>query len=152
MYSQAKFTLKPSSQKPSNTERMLDGEEIFVTENGKYYFDGTKLNAYQSNNGTFFNFTQEYFYYIGHRGNNSEFDFRASGAYIFRPESQDPIRLNSPKMVKIQEGEFYIQLEMEFEDFVSQIIRIPMKKSLANLEVEWIIGPIPIGHVSHPLS
>ena len=27
---------------------------------------------------------------FGHRGDNSDFDSRASGAYIFRPESQFP--------------------------------------------------------------
>ena len=35
----------------------------------------------------------ELLFYKGHRGNNSEFDFRASGAYIFRPQTGGPVLL-----------------------------------------------------------
>ena len=143
--SQAKFYVKPSSRNHRN-QRVLKNAEIFDTPKGKYYFDGQKLSAFQNLDGTFYNFTQEYFYYIGHRGNNTEFDFRASGAYIFRPESHEPVALKSPAEVKVEEGEFYIQLEMEFESFASQLLRIPKDLDvIADLEVEWMIGPIPIG-------
>ena len=145
--SQAKFYVKPSSSSVTeNHSKFLKRAEIFETQRGKYYFDGEKLSAFQSLDGTFYNFTQEYFYYIGHRGNNTEFDFRASGAYIFRPESSEPIKLRNPTEVKVEEGEFYIQLEMEFESFASQLLRIPKKldDTLADIEVEWMIGPIPI--------
>ena len=43
-------------------------------------------NIYTVRQGVVFNFSQEFLYYVGHRGNNTEFDFRASGAYIFRPQ------------------------------------------------------------------
>ena len=144
--SQFKFYVKPSNSVHENHSKILKEAQIFETQRGNYYFDGQKLSAFQSLDGTFYNFTQEYFYYIGHRGNNTEFDFRASGAYIFRPESSDPIKLKNPTEVRVEEGEFYIQLEMEFESFASQVLRIPKKldDTLADIEVEWMIGPIPI--------
>ena len=34
---------------------------------------------------------------------------------------------------------------MEFETYVSQVLRIPKTlKALPDLEVEWVVGPIPI--------
>ena len=42
-------------------------------------------------------------YYKGHRGNNSEFEFRASGAYIFRPDG-DEISFGDPVNTQVVEG------------------------------------------------
>lgn len=42
-----------------------------------------------------FNLTvnQSFYWYRGMNGNNSEFQFRASGAYIFRPNGTEPLPL-----------------------------------------------------------
>ena len=121
----------------------LDTDRVFVTEKGSYFFssESNSLRSFTDLKGNTFNFSQDYFYYIAHRGNNSEFEFRASGAYIFRPENQDPIQLNKADSVQIQEGPHYIQLEMEFETFASQLLRIPKSQNAkADLEIEWLIG------------
>ena len=67
-------------------------DEDFVTERGIYHFSAEvqQLTSFINNEGVEFRFTQGYLYYVGHRGDNSDFDSRASGAYIFRPESQFP--------------------------------------------------------------
>ena len=45
----------------------------------------------------------------------------------------------------ICKGDYYIQLEMEFKTYMSQVLRIPKTlKALPDLEVEWVVGPIPI--------
>ena len=47
--------------------------------------------------------------------------------------------------VKVQEGPHCYQLDMEFESYVSQIIKIPKKAdTFEDLEIEWVAGPIPI--------
>ena len=91
----------------SSHERLLLQDEIFVTDRGHYYYnhEDRQLKSYINIQGVTFNFSQEFLYYIGHRGNNSEFDFRASGAYIFRPQSQEPTKLPKADNVKVQEGE-----------------------------------------------
>ena len=63
-----------------------------MTERGIYHFSAEvqQLTSFINNEGVEFRFTQGYSYYVGHRGDNSDFDSRASGAYIFRPESQFP--------------------------------------------------------------
>ena len=95
--------------------------------------------------GQTFVFKQSFAYYLGHRGNNSEFEFRASGAYIFRPQSSQATPLPPAEHVVLQEGPLYYQLEMTFTPFVSQLLRIPKSNvSLADLEIEWMVGPIPI--------
>lgn len=38
---------------------------------------------------------QSYYWYQGMNGNNSEFQYRASGAYIFRPNGTSPISLGN---------------------------------------------------------
>ena len=90
----------------SQESRFLEGDEVFVTEKGTYYYnhEDKQLKSYTNMEGSVFNFSQEFLYYVGHRGNNSEFDFRASGAYIFRPQSQVPTNLPKADNVKMQEG------------------------------------------------
>lgn len=34
--------------------------------------------------------SQDFVYYVGHKGNNSKSEFQASGAYIFRPNQSEP--------------------------------------------------------------
>ena len=63
-----------------------------MTERGIYHFSAEfqQLTSFINNEGVEFQFIQGYSYYIGHRGDNSDFDSRASGAYIFRPENPNP--------------------------------------------------------------
>jgi lysosomal alpha-mannosidase len=87
------------------------------------------------------------FVFLGHRGNNSEFEFRASGAYIFRPIEQDPIPMGDPETVTVQDGDHFIEFQMEygFQSPISQVVRLPKNgKVIHDLEVEWMVGPIPI--------
>ena len=66
----------------------------------------------------------EMLYYSGHRGNNSEFDFRASGAYIFRPDGDDAISFGQPTQTVVTEGSVVDEVFRTFsEPWITQIIR-----------------------------
>ena len=43
---------------------------------------------------------QDYYYYIGHTGNNSDADMQASNNYIFRPVNEIPISISGGAHVK----------------------------------------------------
>lgn len=63
-------------------------------------------------------------YYEGHPGNNSEFEFRASGAYIFRPSEQKPKMFEIRPKVEVFKGPLSIEIHQEFNNYTSQVIRM----------------------------
>ena len=76
-----------------------------------YSIPKTQLNIEKGEN---FNFTQEYHYYIGHRGDNSDFDSRASGAYIFRPTEEIPNPVFSTEIPTVQDGPLFYELLFKY--------------------------------------
>ena len=82
-------------------------------------------------------------YYIGHPGNNTEFEFRASGAYIFRPLEQEPTFLNLNHS-DLYTGPLFTEVHLSFDSATSLICRVPVRPDLFDAEYEWIVGPISI--------
>ena len=83
-----------------------------------------------------------YFYpafYHGHPGNNSEFEFRASGAYIFRPLEQEPELCKSEDSESFQ-GPLFQEIHFNFQNNVSFVTRNVRDR----LELEWLVGPISV--------
>ena len=62
--------------------------------------------------------------YRAHRGNNSEFQFRASGAYIFRPDGE-AVRLGEPRNTVITEGELVTEILRTYSeaDWAIQVMK-----------------------------
>ncbi len=81
-------------------------------------------------------------YYKGHSGNNSMVDFRASGAYIFRPDGQSPVMLDQKPDTDIIQGDLVTEVRQNFADYVSLVTRT--YKDSEDIEFEWLVGPIPI--------
>jgi hypothetical protein len=76
-------------------------------------------------------------------GNNSQFDFRASGAYIFRPLNQEPnIFLDSGANATIIKGPLVTEIQQNISAYVSQVSRL--YAGVQEIENEWLVGPIPI--------
>ena len=88
-------------------------------------------------------FTADLMYYKAHRGNNSEFEFRASGAYIFRPDGDDAISFG-PSDEETLSGPVYDELIRSYSDWVSQTIRLYHDDEDDLVEVGWRVGPIPV--------
>ena len=82
-------------------------------------------------------------YYPGHRGNNTEFEFRASGAYIFRPDSEAAVGFGPPKETVIAEGSIVDEVTFSFDEpWVSMTLRLYHLENI--LELSWSVGPIPV--------
>ena len=91
-------------------------------------------------------FTQQYFYYTGYQTGS-----RTSGAYIFRPNEESPYPIGEPTSSKTYSNEWFTEIHQTFSHVendmhVSQVIRIPRENTsvLFDVEIEWMIGPIPI--------
>eukprot|EP00096_Caligus_rogercresseyi_P006017 TRINITY_DN22147_c0_g1_i1.p1 TRINITY_DN22147_c0_g1~~TRINITY_DN22147_c0_g1_i1.p1 ORF type:complete len:951 (-),score=151.90 TRINITY_DN22147_c0_g1_i1:18-2828(-) len=92
-----------------------------------------------------FNLDVKLAYYIGHPGDNSEFKYRASGAYIFRPLFQTPMGFNFPiEKPIIRKSDSLIEMELKYSNWTSLIARL--YKDEESVEFEWLVGPIPTKH------
>ncbi|ULT82208.1 hypothetical protein L3Y34_011880 [Caenorhabditis briggsae] len=80
---------------------------------------------------------QEFFFY---EGIDSK-DDQPSGAYIFRPKSQQPIAFDSKIELEVVKGSVTNEVRQKINPYVSQIVRLPKNKNY--VEFEWIVGPIP---------
>ena len=73
-------------------------------------------------------------------GNNSDEQFQASGAYIFRPDG-DPICMSVQSFV-VQNGVQFSEIHQIYNSFISQTIRL--YNDSETLSFEWLVGPIDI--------
>ncbi|KNC22793.1 hypothetical protein FF38_04132 [Lucilia cuprina] len=92
-------------------------------------------------NGVSENITQEFYYYKGALGNNTQSKFRSSGAYTFRPNGTE-LLVSSSATIKVHNGPLVKEVHQRFNDWVSQVIRLYERKNV--VEFEWLVGPIPI--------
>lgn len=84
---------------------------------------------------------QSFVYYEGAIGSNYVFMNRSSGAYIFRPSSQDKQITTSVQLTVIK-GDHVQEVHQKFSDWISQVIRVYHDEKY--VEFEWMVGPIPI--------
>nr|XP_023026878.1 lysosomal alpha-mannosidase-like isoform X2 [Leptinotarsa decemlineata] len=85
-------------------------------------------------------FNQEFLYYKGFVGNNEVFANRSSGAYIFRPYGKAS-SIENQNQVKIYLGNLVSEVHQQYNDWISQIIRVYSGETY--VEFDWIVGPIP---------
>lgn len=93
-------------------------------------------------NGTTHEISQELMYYEGAQGDNSEFERRASGAYIFRPSPEKPDAVTTAESVNITtyKGQLFQEIHQEYNEWLTQVIRIYQEENY--VEFDWIVGPI----------
>ena len=84
---------------------------------------------------------QQLLYYPGMAGNNSRFEFRASGAYIFRPNGT-AVPLESANQITTVSGPILTEIRQHINDHAMQIFRLRRGESF--VEIDWILGPIPV--------
>ncbi|CAF0769192.1 unnamed protein product [Adineta ricciae] len=79
---------------------------------------------------------------LGAPGNNSQSEFQASGAYIFRPISSDPQQVSCNRSITCIKGETIQTAVIVFNEWASQ--EITLYDDSKAVEVQWTVGPIPI--------
>lgn len=82
-------------------------------------------------------------YYQGHAGDNSVFTKRASGAYIFRPQTNYSIDIPQ-NIAKVIKGEVGDELQYISGNYTAGSIRIYKDTNINYIEHEWVVGPIPV--------
>ncbi|CAF1518075.1 unnamed protein product, partial [Rotaria magnacalcarata] len=85
---------------------------------------------------------QGFYWYQGFAGNNSQSDFQASGAYIFRPVASIPQPVSQTRSLTCITAESVQTAVIVFNDWTSQEISLYDEGEF--VEVEWTVGPIPI--------
>ncbi|XP_022666923.1 lysosomal alpha-mannosidase-like isoform X2 [Varroa destructor] len=139
------FTNVDIRHRPADKRIPWSYPELEVTEPRTISRDGLQVDVDPTRgivrlslNGIEINATAGYYFYASRTGNNTKFNFRASGAYIFRndgPAKQLPL-----KSIKIIEGRTITEVRAQYGDWVYESYRI----GLNCFEVDWIAGPIPI--------
>lgn len=81
------------------------------------------------------------YYYTGSCGDNHDTSHRASGAYIFRPIINNPIKLG-PQKTEVINGDLVKEFRVNLSP--AGFINAKLYDSLNFIETEWIVGPIPI--------
>ncbi|XP_059486749.1 lysosomal alpha-mannosidase-like [Neocloeon triangulifer] len=105
--------------------------------------EDTNLMSAISVDNTKLELTQQLMYYVSGKGNhNLPVPLRASGAYIFRPETNDPEEIpNEKATIKSFKGPLVSEIHQTFSPWASQVVRL--YKGQKHVEIEWLVGPIP---------
>ncbi|KAJ8705045.1 hypothetical protein PYW08_012365 [Mythimna loreyi] len=90
---------------------------------------------------TTLNLSINMYYYTGSCGDNHDTSHRASGAYIFRPVINTPIKLSTQK-TEVINGDLVKEFRVNLSP--AGFINTKLYDSLNFIETEWIVGPIPI--------
>lgn len=84
---------------------------------------------------------QQLLFYPSMAGNNSLFEFRASGAYIFRPNGS-VVEMGAVRRLTTISGPITTEIRQQINSHATQIFRLHRGESF--VELDWILGPIPI--------
>lgn len=87
-------------------------------------------------NGQYYNINQSFYYY-----HNWEHGGPESGAYVFRPNEEQPLNISSITSYKHFKGNLVNEIQLVFNEWVSEIVRVYTNESA--VEFDWLIGSIP---------
>lgn len=120
-----------------------DKKTVIGTEQLNVTFDVNGLLSEIAVDGVKSKLSHNFVYYIGADGDNTSFERRASGAYIFRPDPKSKEQIVS-KQAKIEvfRGDHVDEVHQMFNDWVSQVVRV--YKTEKFVEFEWLVGEIPV--------
>ncbi|XP_035888341.1 lysosomal alpha-mannosidase isoform X2 [Phyllostomus discolor] len=84
---------------------------------------------------------QAFYWYNASIGNS--LSTQASGAYIFRPNQQEPLLVSHWAQTRLVKTALVQEVHQNFSAWCSQVVRLyPGQR---HLELEWTVGPIPVG-------
>ncbi|XP_069356925.1 lysosomal alpha-mannosidase-like [Maniola hyperantus] len=128
--------VKKSKQNPEAEQELIP---YISNEYIKVSVDKTSgfLESIQHVDGARVVVSQNYFYY-----SQRQQSFQ-SGAYSFRPDSDRPMPVTEKASYHTIRGSLVKEIRQRFSDWVTQIIRLYRGEEF--VEIEWIVGPVPIG-------
>lgn len=85
--------------------------------------------------------SQGFYWYNGSLGEDAS--KQPSGAYIFRPNSSQPIPIPQSSKVEVFKGTVVQEVRQVISPFISQVVRLYVGQRHA--EFEYTVGPIPVG-------
>nr|XP_058950817.1 lysosomal alpha-mannosidase-like isoform X1 [Pocillopora verrucosa] len=85
--------------------------------------------------------SQGFYWYNGSLGEDAS--KQPSGAYIFRPNSSQPIPIPQSSKVEVFKGTVVQEVRQVISPFISQVVRLYAGQRHA--EFEYTVGPIPVG-------
>ncbi|KRT80854.1 glycoside hydrolase, partial [Oryctes borbonicus] len=93
-------------------------------------------------NGDRLEVSQNFMFYNGANGSNTQEVYRASGAYIFRPANVTPAALSLSNTVTYTSysTDFVDEVHQIFNSWIRQIIRVYKNENY--IEFDWLVGPI----------
>lgn len=137
-------TEDPGNTKSRSAKRILTENDKFELDTGLFTSVITKgKSQLRFRKDVNYTFNEEFLWYTGHRGDNSNFDKRASGAYIFRPDGQTAENLVITDDPIVYDGDLVTEVHTSYGPWASEVRRMYMGESGFDLEVEWMVGPIP---------
>ncbi|CAF3324143.1 unnamed protein product [Rotaria socialis] len=141
------FETKPDSVTSGESKIKITHNEECVLRNQNLQVDFDDqgnlhqiVNLKQNITVSFLN--QGFYWYQGFAGNNSQPDFQASGAYIFRPVSPTAQPVSQARSLTCVKAVSVQTAVIVFNDWTSQEISLYDEGEF--VEVEWTVGPIPI--------
>ncbi|KAF8787519.1 Lysosomal alpha-mannosidase like protein [Argiope bruennichi] len=132
------------NKQASAIKQKAEGDWILKNKFLSVYVDNKSglLKQIQLTDGTNLTVNHSFYWYKGMNGDNSNFEKRASGAYIFRPNGTEPIDLGNNVTVTFVNGSLVQEIHQVFNPWLSQVIRL--YENSENVEFRWIVGPIPV--------
>ena len=112
---------------------------------GVFFDSAGRIQYVKLRNGSKIKLEQNFFIYRSMNGNNTAFPYRASGAYIFRPNgTAQPIEESHGVQggAKYTEGKFFTQVERQINPWISQTIRVNQDDDF--IHFDYRVGPIDI--------
>nr|CAD7587762.1 unnamed protein product [Timema genevievae] len=93
-------------------------------------------------NGTDLPLQQSLLYYSGYFGDDKVPVNTSSGAYVFRPNSSEPVTITENVAVRVLKGPLVEEVHQVYSEWASQVIRVYKEEN--HVEFEWLVGPIPV--------
>jgi len=101
------------------------------------YTNGMLTNIFNIKSHIYINITQDLRYYLSYQGSGQK-----SGAYIFRPTTNESISLTQTPKLTILKGNLMTEIHQEFSEWGTLVTRLYNDSN--KLETEWTVGPIPV--------
>lgn len=146
----ASYALKATAKKEEHSAAVTKGEKIVkaIELKGKGFTLKTdasgQVAGVKLDSGEEVSLESAFAFYKGHNGDNHNFDSRASGAYIFRPDGQGVTSAGKVKeAVHYKNADGSQEIHQTYDSsYIQQVVRVSPQKEA--IEFEYLVGPIPV--------